>query len=237
MTAPAPLTPQALDGLEEKARAAYRDYGLADIAVGGGERATVTVPAYIAALSPSTALALIAAARAGEEMREALLNAVIALEALSKVWPDDHLPAKSVCIQMADAINNGNAILSRTALSKGATPMSRAEPTNAGGGVEPFAYIGWDIVCDWRRDQPDHGALRYLWREAAHGRVPLFLQPQPSQQAGAEGGEAARRYLQQIQEGREVRQEDGSTRMEDWPSDKIETLAGMALAALKRVEG
>lgn len=43
--------------------------------------------------------------------REALLSAVIALEALLKHWPDDHLPPKSVCLQMADAINNGNAIL------------------------------------------------------------------------------------------------------------------------------
>lgn len=55
--------------------------------------------------------------------------------------------------------------------------------------VEPFAYIGWDIVCDWQRDPTEHGAMRYLWREAAHGRVPLFLnaQPQPSQQDGVEG--------------------------------------------------
>jgi len=58
--------PQGEDGwseLERLARAAYHDYALADIAVGGGMRATVSVPAFISAASPSTILKLIAAAR------------------------------------------------------------------------------------------------------------------------------------------------------------------------------
>jgi hypothetical protein len=49
--------------LERLAKAAYRDYALADIAVGGGMRATVSVPAFISAASPATVLELIAAAR------------------------------------------------------------------------------------------------------------------------------------------------------------------------------
>ena len=57
------------DELERLARAAYHDYALADIAVGGGMKATVSVPAFIAAANPATILALLSANR---EMREAL---------------------------------------------------------------------------------------------------------------------------------------------------------------------
>jgi hypothetical protein len=53
--------------LERLAKAAYRDYGVADIAVGGGMRATVSVPAFIAAANPAAILELIAAARRDEE--------------------------------------------------------------------------------------------------------------------------------------------------------------------------
>ena len=45
--------------LRELAEAAYRDYGLAEIAVGGGERATISVPAFIQAASPAAILELL----------------------------------------------------------------------------------------------------------------------------------------------------------------------------------
>jgi len=69
------------------------------------------------------------------------------------------------------------------------------------------------------------------WLPQCRDVQPLYTQP--SEQTGARDAiKAARKYLLQIQEGREVRQEDGSTRMEDWDGDKVSTLAGMALAAL-----
>lgn len=44
-------------------------------------------------------------------VRGALLDAVISLEELAAAWPQDSLPAKQVCVRMANAINNGNAML------------------------------------------------------------------------------------------------------------------------------
>jgi hypothetical protein len=52
--------------LERLARAAYRDYGVADIAVGGGMRATISVPAFNQAANPAAIMELIAAARQTE---------------------------------------------------------------------------------------------------------------------------------------------------------------------------
>lgn len=46
--------------LKEAAEAAYRDHAMADIAVGGGERATITVPHFLSLASPSAILALLA---------------------------------------------------------------------------------------------------------------------------------------------------------------------------------
>jgi len=158
---------------------------------------------------------------------------------------------------------------------------------------EPVFYIRFDNLSDWKRDPREWRNLP-LWRDPAHGRVPLYAQPSeqtggggedaPSawaveaekaasdayaanmgdpdgnddtaaaksdaalaieriarralkaEQAAESGLSAARKYLLQIQEGREVRQEDGSTRMEDWDADKISTLAGLALAALSTPE-
>lgn len=96
-------------------------------------------------------------------------------------WGDGH-PATTMTSDNGDwQARHGEYIIAYRVVSP--TPASAAK------GDEPFAYIGWDIVCDWRREPDTHGRRLYLWREPEHGRVPLFLdQSHPSQQAGMEGG-------------------------------------------------
>jgi hypothetical protein len=84
--------PDEWEGLEALAREAYRDFGLADIAVGGGERATVSVPRFISAASPSVVLRLIAAVRSGKDegssAKEADTHRVAEQPVLGD-WPGD----------------------------------------------------------------------------------------------------------------------------------------------------
>lgn len=42
---------------------------------------------------------------------EALRRAVASLEELAAAWPEDSVPSAPVCVRMAEAINNGKAIL------------------------------------------------------------------------------------------------------------------------------
>ena len=86
-----PMTPDEAR-LRELAEAAYHDYGLADIAIGGGMRATVSVPAFINAASPSTILALLDTLSAERERGD---RAVALIERISKVrgaYGVEHVP-------------------------------------------------------------------------------------------------------------------------------------------------
>ena len=75
------------DELERLARAAYHDYALADIAVGGGMKATVSVPdAFIAAANPATILALLSANR---EMGESLRPFAALADMVGESWTDE----------------------------------------------------------------------------------------------------------------------------------------------------
>lgn len=81
------ISDEKLAEWEALAKAAYRDYGLADVAVGGGERATVTVPAFISFTSPSFALSAIAEIHRLRGERD---EAVRHLRAMSHVAPRDY---------------------------------------------------------------------------------------------------------------------------------------------------
>lgn len=82
------------------------------ISVAKGGRPVTRFNAFARPSTPE-ALANARLIAAAPEIKTALLDAVIALEALASAWPEDHMPSKSVCLQMADAINNGNAAIAK----------------------------------------------------------------------------------------------------------------------------
>ena len=69
-----------------------------------------------------------------DELRAALLEAVISLEELASAWPQDSLPAAQVCVRMANAINHGNAVIARTrTASAGRDEAKRSETKSVSG--------------------------------------------------------------------------------------------------------